>query len=1023
MRIRHLLIAGIALTFGLVATRFVLLERSMRESARLNQAQLDIERISRDAASLLVLSQDYLLHQSPRSRRQWRAVHAELATTLPRLRGSTPEMRDPLDTLSDVTTGLGPLFDAVETAVAGVQRTANVPQMEMLSDSLVAETRRISDGAFEVAEQLVDLRRLHEQSTHRATVVVTLGFALLIVALSFIVLRRVLRPMRSLQAASQAVEAGDLGARSGYRARDEFGELSARFDSMTGTLQEREALLAAARRDLRNILDAVPSLIGYWDHQLICRFANQAYAEWFGIDPDRMPGKHITALLGRKYVEDNRVWIDAALRGEPQSFERSFPRQGGGVSRQSLARYLPDVTDGVVQGFYVLVFDVTPLKQAQQEMEVIHAALEERTRQAEAANLAKSQFLTNMSHEIRTPMNAVMGLSYLLGRTPLNGDQAELLRKLRTAGRSLLGNINNVLDLSKIEADELRLETLPFNPQAVLDNLASVMHPLAQAKGLDLKFSMACDVPPVLEGDVTRLNQVLGNLIANAVKFSARGSVQLDVRRCADDGPGALLRFEVQDNGIGIEPQAQARLFEPFMQADLSTTRRFGGTGLGLSIVKRLVGLMGGEVRLDSTPGVGSCFTVTMRFQLSTDEALRRFGVRDTGQALAGLVGVRVLVVDDSEINLGVARRMLELEGARVEVARDGLQAVNLLREQPEVFDVVLMDVQMPTLDGHGATRLIRQELGLAALPVIALTAGALTSQYDEAIAAGMSDFLTKPFEAHELVRCIRRHLPPSALPRMLAVPTADTPFVPPPSSADALAWPVIAGMDGAVAAQRLGGDVGLLRAMLRRLLAEFATAFDGIDALPAAPEARAALAGTLHKLCGSAGLLGLHAIHQLAGDGEACVRGAQAGIEPVASTGASDAAAAAPALGALLSDLRQHLAALQAASDSWLQEPAAGDPVATDSGPVPLDADGLAALREALALRDLAALDLFKTLAPGLRGHLGGARFAAFQRSLEDLEFAQAFGLLTTAGAEAARDLTPHPAPAAAQAKAPAHA
>ncbi len=387
-------------------------------------------------------------------------------------------------------------------------------------------------------------------------------------------------------------------------------------------------------------------------------------------------------------------------------------------------------------------------------------ALREATRAAEAASAAKSQFLANMSHEIRTPLHAILGLSYLLERSELGEEQRRLVGAVRIAGKGLLGVVDDVLDLAKIEAGNFVLSVAPFDPRALLLELRDVFGEQAQAKGLTLTVEVPKELPPLVEGDAARVRQILTNLLGNAVKFTERGGVSLRAEVLGKDAERLAVRFTVRDTGVGIALEARERLFQPFAQADASTTRRFGGTGLGLSIVRHLAILMGGEVsvRADLDEGSEFCVVLPLGVPPAREGRGRRSGAvtEPTGPRLAG---VRVLVVDDNEINLEVARQILLHDGAAVETRGDGRSALDLLREGPEAFDVVLMDVQMPGMDGNEATSRIRCELGLYELPVIALTAGALLAERKRALDAGMSDFVSKPLDPDTLVKLIRSHV------------------------------------------------------------------------------------------------------------------------------------------------------------------------------------------------------------------------------------------------------------------------
>jgi two-component system, sensor histidine kinase and response regulator len=387
------------------------------------------------------------------------------------------------------------------------------------------------------------------------------------------------------------------------------------------------------------------------------------------------------------------------------------------------------------------------LRQRETELET---RVEERTRalasakeQADRANRAKTAFLANISHEIRTPMNSVIGMAHLALQHATGQKQRRYLETIKHSSEHLLGLINAVLDMSKIEAGELRLDATDFQLSALLGRLNQQMLERARSKGLALRFDIDKALEKSFRGDPLRLEQVLLIHMDNAVKFTERGEITVRARLLDGDAKRCEVRFEVRDTGIGITEQARDRLFQVFQQADQSTTRKYGGTGLGLAISRQLVALMGGEVGVQSEPGKGSTFWFTVRLAPgSTAVAKAESPLRADSEALAGM---RILLAEDNPVNQFVATAMLEQVGATVSVVGDGQAALDLLHR--ERFDCVLMDVQMPRMDGLEATRRIRADSTLARVRVVAMTANAWNEDRQACLDAGMDDFVSKPVQ------------------------------------------------------------------------------------------------------------------------------------------------------------------------------------------------------------------------------------------------------------------------------------
>ena len=424
-------------------------------------------------------------------------------------------------------------------------------------------------------------------------------------------------------------------------------------------------------------------------------------------------------------------------------------RAQGAVLRYRLGPRLRP--SGAVAGIIGVGHDITDLDEKERLMRLAKES-------AESANSAKSHFVAHMSHEIRTPLSGILGMSKLLLETDLPPEARGYADGIGAAADALTSLIGNVLDFSKIEAGKFALETVDFRLDAVLEKLRAIIAPQAAAKDLELRLEAAEDIPP-LNGDPTRLLQVLVNLAGNAVKFTSNGHVIVRFERVLASRAGKIrLRCRVEDTGIGISLEDQKRLFEPFTQADTATARKFGGTGLGLTISRSLVELMEGAISVDSTPGKGSTLTFTALFSPALDhratDELQLAAERRAGG------GSRILVVEDDAVNQMIAVRMLENLGHHADAACDGHEALAALAAQP--YDLVLMDCQMPHLDGYETTRALRrQEVDGRRVPVIALTAHAITGERERCLAAGMDDFLTKPLRPRELSGTLNRWLQP----------------------------------------------------------------------------------------------------------------------------------------------------------------------------------------------------------------------------------------------------------------------
>ena len=561
-----------------------------------------------------------------------------------------------------------------------------------------------------------------------------------------------------------------------------------------------EEALRRSEDQLRLITDAVPALISYVDAECRYQFVNQAYCRWFGLPPEQLQGRPVREVLGEAVWEVVWPYVQRALAGEEISYEQRLALPRGGA-RWVHACYTPDRdARGRVRGFAVLVHDIGPAKQAEEELSRAKVA-------ADAANLAKSQFLASMSHELRTPMNAILGMTNLALREELGPDVRDCLTTAKESAETLLELLNEVLDLSRVEAGKFQLESIPFSLQSVLEPTFKTLGLRAHEKGLILMCDVAEDVPDQLVGDPLRLRQILTNLLGNAIKFTEHGEVKVRVRvksrdagsdvpaanglcpvpsaRVAlDSGPSTLdsyviLEFSVSDTGIGISQEDQQRIFAPFTQADASTTRRYGGTGLGLAISSRLVGMMGGCMRVESQVGRGSTFYFTAPLGLPDGVFLRQGKAEVACRASIPFAAapppgsswetparrrLHILLAEDNPANQKVALFVLRKRGHAVALAQNGSQAVTMVHQQH--FDAVLMDVQMPGMDGFQATSAIRalQDPHKAKVPIVATTAHALKGDRQRCLSAGMDGYLSKPIDAQELIETIEQIVERSAV-------------------------------------------------------------------------------------------------------------------------------------------------------------------------------------------------------------------------------------------------------------------
>ncbi|MDE2368129.1 MAG: PAS domain S-box protein [Burkholderiales bacterium] len=535
---------------------------------------------------------------------------------------------------------------------------------------------------------------------------------------------------------------------------DQRQQLATLVEQRTAELEEAYRSLEESARFNRALIDNLPVRVSYWDDGLRLRYANRTFLDWVGAPAWALLGRGLAETLDAEQARVCEPQARAGLAGERRTFEYASRRDDRPYVHQLVV--VPDLRDDAPpHGIFVMAFDITALKQADSELRRTNAELIAARDQADAANRSKSAFLANMSHEIRTPMNAVIGLTYLLERDSRDALQRARLAKIDGAAKHLLHVINDILDLSKIDAGKLALEQIEFARDELLGSVFEMVAQAAGDKGIELVLD-ADEMPERLVGDRKHLAQALINLLANAVKFTDRGWVRLRAERLAEQGARSLLRFEVRDTGIGIPADRRAALFNDFEQVDVSTTRRHGGTGLGLALTRRLAELMGGEVGVESEPGQGSAFWFTAWLQQA--------GPAPSRTDPASLRGLRALLVDDLAEARLVIGAQLERLGLEVEALSDGAQTLARVEAASAAgrhYDLMLIDWRMDAMDGLETLRALRRLLGDGMPPAILVTAHGEDSLGEQARAAGFDAVLAKPPTASSLhdalVQALRR--------------------------------------------------------------------------------------------------------------------------------------------------------------------------------------------------------------------------------------------------------------------------
>lgn len=882
---------GISLAFFLclIITASVVVVSFGQQRAEMLDQNLTARKISRYSTRMLVLTHSVSTHMNETNLRQWWVVHQSMLSEQENLQFSSNQSDLP-DRLNTALADLALLFSAYTNLQASVDSSLDGRRGSVLVDRLISEAEQVAELSYKAADFSYQQNELLTQKRHQVLAIFAILFAINSVLLLLLIRFRVVLPLGRIETAAHEMHRGNLAVRCGLPEGDELGDVAAALDKLALELDRQIVELTASK----HLLEVAGRMcgVGAWTLNLVNQNLSWSKQIYEIVEADFTYQPTLEQALSL-YPEDSVIKLSEALdraahTGDNVNIELQLRTYKGNLIWVHIFGEVTFEGEGtsrkpaMIRGAFL---NVTERRRIETE---IRRAQEI----AESASKAKGEFLSNISHEIRTPLNAVVGLTYILKQSKLDPSQLDFVEKLENAGRGLIELVSGVLDVSKIEAGAMELEKRPFSVRHLMDSLADLMTGAVADKSLEFVVSVASNVPDHLVGDETKLRQVLVNLAGNAIKFTENGYVKVGVTLDQLETNNCVLRFVIQDTGLGMDAGAMKRLFQSFSQADSSISRRFGGTGIGLALSQKLVELMGGTISAVSAPGQGSLFAFSLMLSVDTSHASetlpckldidvvlvdsfkpqldtvaqmaewyglvsqsflepaqalnlppatkpRLFIVNSelhgmsglefarrikqtpgaaqvrvalmarpkeieqiqeplsTGQCDAVLVkpvsfsavkhtllelsnnkpgqqrivphqassgdmvfltGLTVLAVDDHKLNLMILKKILETHGARVILAESGAAAIQVLSQadRSEV-DVCLMDVQMPEMNGMETCQFIRNQMGLLHLPILALTAGVMLTEHQQALDAGMDEVLTKPLQINKILDAVKR--------------------------------------------------------------------------------------------------------------------------------------------------------------------------------------------------------------------------------------------------------------------------